>query len=123
MRVFKGKVFDRFARKAGISNTTLSGAIYDAALGLVDADLGGGVIKLRLARPGGGKSGGYRSIVLFRARERAVFMYGFAKNERDNIGTDELVAFRKLARAVLAYGDDELAAALATGALIEVIDD
>ncbi len=122
MRVFKGKVFDRFARKAGISNTTLSGAIYDAALGLVDADLGGGVIKLRLARPGGGKSGGYRSIVLFRARERAVFMYGFAKNERDNIGTDELVAFRKLARAVLAYGDDELAAALATGALIEVID-
>ncbi len=123
MRVFKGKVFDRFARKAGISDTTLSGAIHDAALGLVDADLGGGVIKLRLARPGGGKSGGYRSIVLFRARERAVFMYGFAKNERDNIGTDELVAFRKLARAVLAYGDDELAAALATGALIEVIDD
>jgi hypothetical protein len=58
--------------------------------GLVDADLGGGVIKQRIARPGQGRSGGFRVLLAYRAEERTVFLYGFAKSERDNVDDDEL---------------------------------
>ncbi len=90
--------------------------------GLIDADLGGGVIKQRIARPGGGRSGGFRTIVLFHATERAVFVYGFGKNERDNIRDDELTEFRRLASLVLTYSDDAIMMAIESGALIEVTD-
>jgi hypothetical protein len=73
------KAFARFARKARLDHALLWQAIADAERGLIDADLGGGVTKQRIARPGKGKSGGYRAIVLYKARHRAVFMYGFAK--------------------------------------------
>lgn len=63
----------------------------DANRGLIDADLGSGLIKQRIARPGASKSGGFRTIVLFRSRERAFFVHGFAKNEKDNIGDDETI--------------------------------
>ena len=87
---------------------------------MIDADLGGGVIKQRIARPGGGKSGGFRTIILFRTAERAVFIYGFRKNERNNIRDDELTEFRRLATVMPAYSDCELATAIESGALIEV---
>ena len=122
MRVFKTKLFGRFARKASMGDAMLQAAIVAVQQGLVDADLGGGVLKLRIPRPGEGKSGGYRTIVLFRAGTRAVFAYGFAKNERSNIRDDELADFRKLAAAILAYDDADLAIAIKTGALIEVSD-
>ena len=122
MRVFKTKLFGRFARKTSMGDTMLQAAIAAVQQGLVDADLGGGVLKLRIARPGEGKSGGYRTIVLFRAGTRAVFAYGFAKNERSNIRDDELADFRKLAAAILAYDDTDLAIAIENGALIEVSD-
>lgn len=105
-----------------MGDTMLQAAIAAVQQGLVDADLGGGVLKLRIPRPGEGKSGGYRTIVLFRAGTRAVFAYGFAKNERSNIRDDELADFRKLAAAILTYGDADLAIAIETGALIEVSD-
>src|SRR5271154_4602397 len=95
----------------------------DAERGLVDADSGGGVIKQRLARAGGGKSGGFRTIVLFRSGKCAFFVHGFAKNERDNISDAELAAFRMLATEMLAYDDAAIAAALTTGALVEVTGD
>src|SRR5271163_3794907 len=97
MRVFKNKSFVRFARKARITDAALCAAIADASRGLIDADLGGGVVKQRIARKGGGKSGGFRTIILFRLRERAFFVHGFAKNEKDNIRDDELAAFKMLA--------------------------
>ncbi|HEY1933876.1 MAG TPA: type II toxin-antitoxin system RelE/ParE family toxin [Acetobacteraceae bacterium] len=59
--------------------------------------------------------------ILFRANERAIYVYGFAKNERDNIGDKELAEFRKLSAIMLAYGEDELLRAIETGALIEVV--
>ena len=95
MRIFKSKVFNRFARKAGLGDVALCEAIGNAERGLIDADLGGGVIKQRIARQGGGKSGGFRTIIFFRAAERAVYIYGFGKNERDNIRDDELTEFRR----------------------------
>jgi hypothetical protein len=83
LRVFKNKIFSRFARRENISDKSLLEAVERADKGVIDADLGGGVIKQRIARPGQGKSGGFRSIVLFRAGDKAFFVYGFAKNERE----------------------------------------
>ena len=88
----------RFARKAGLDDTALSKAIQDAERSLIAADLGGGVIKQRIARLGQGKSGGFRTLIVFRAGVRAVFVHGFAKNEKGNIGPDELVALKRLIR-------------------------
>jgi hypothetical protein len=121
MRVFKNKSFARFARKAQVTDATLCAAVADASRGLIDADLGGGVVKQRVARRGGGKSGGFRTIILFRFGERAFFVHGFAKNERDNIRNDELAAFRLLAAEMMAYDNAALAKAIANGVLLEVM--
>lgn len=123
MRVFKNKPFARFARGAGLDDAALCKAIASVGRGLIDADLGGGVIKQRVARRGGGKSGGFRVVILFKAGARAFFVYGFAKSQRENIDDDELVAFRKLARELFAYDDDAIERALAAGALTEVMCD
>jgi hypothetical protein len=97
VRVFKNKPFARFARKSRITDASLCDAIDRASRRPIDADLGGGVLKQRIARVGAGKSGGFRTIILFRAGERAFFVHGFAKNERNNIRDDELAAFKMLA--------------------------
>ena len=120
MRAFKTKVFDRFAAHERISDSDLRDAIKAANAGLVDADLGGGVIKQRIARKGQGKSGGYRAIVLFKRTELAFFVYCFAKSERDNIRADELKAYRKLASEMLRYQVNQLSAAMANGTLKEI---
>ena len=123
MRIFQNKAFIRFAKKAGIGDAVLCEAIRDAERGLIAADPGGGVIKQRIARPGQGKSGGFRTLIVFRAGARAFFVHGFAKNEKDNIGQDELVALKKLAAALLAYDDRAIARVIASGTLTEVICD
>ncbi len=92
----------------------------EAARGLVAADLGGGVIKQRIARSNQGKSGGFRALIVFRAGTRAIFVHGFAKSEKDNIETDELVAVKKLAAELLGYDDKTLAQAVDSGVLLEV---
>ena len=120
MRIFRTKVFDRFARRERIADDVLAEAVERAELGLVDADLGGSVIKQRVARAGQGRSGGYRTIILLRSGTRAVFAYGFAKKDRDNIARDELDALRALACELLNYDEDGIATAIEAGALIEV---
>ena len=82
MRIFKSKWFTKFARKECIADAKLCEAVRNAEQGIIDADYGDGVIKQRIARPNEGKSGGYRSIVLFRLGDRAFFVYGFAKSTR-----------------------------------------
>ena len=120
MRVFKTKPFTRFADHEGIGDRTLWNAARRAEEGVIDADLGGGVLKLRLARQGQGKSGGYRSIVIFRRGSVAFFVYGFAKKDRSNIRTDELRAFRTLAAEMLKLDDKALVAAMQVGAITEI---
>lgn len=120
MRVFMTRVFARFARKEGLNDERLCEAIARAERGLVDADLGGNLIKQRVALPGRGRSGGYRTIVAFRTAERSVFLYGFAKNERANIGNSELADLKKLAKLVLGYTDEQIAAAMKETELKEV---
>ena len=121
MRVFKNKAFMRFAKNGDISDATLCDAIEDAERGLIGADLGGGVIKQRNARRGRGKSGGFRTLIVFRAGARAFFVHGFAKNEKDNIERDELVALKRLASELQAYDDKTIARVLASGTLAEVM--
>lgn len=77
-------------------------AVRDAERGLIAADPGGGAIKQRIARPGQGKSGGFRTLIVFRAGAQAIFVHGFAKNEKDNIGREELPALKRLAAEMLA---------------------
>jgi len=77
-------------------------------------------VKQRIARKGGGKSGGFRTIILFRLGERAFFVHGFAKNEQDNVRDNELAAFKMLAAEMLAYDDEALAKAIGNGSLTEV---
>jgi hypothetical protein len=123
MRIFKNKAFARFARKARLEDSALREAVSDVERGLIDADLGGGVIKQRIARAGGGKSGGFRTIILFKAGARAFFVHGFAKSGQDNIRDDELAAFKMLAAEMLNYEDAALARAIAAGVLTEVTGD
>lgn len=120
MRIFKTKAFERFANKAGIADNALCDAIRDVERGLIAADLGGGVLKQRIARPGQGKSGGFRTLIVFRKGTRAFFVHGFAKNDRDNIGRDELVALKKLAAELLAYDDENITEVVASETLVEV---
>ena len=120
MRVFKTKPFARFANHEGITDGELCDAVRRAEEGLIDADLGGGVIKQRLARQGQGKSGGFGSIVLFRRGSMAFFAYCFAKSDRDNIERGDLKAFRKLADEMLALDDKALAAATRNGTVTEI---
>lgn len=122
-RSFKTKPFIRFARREGIPDAALCDAALRAVRGQVDADLGGGVIKQRLARRGQGKSGGFRAVLLFRRGERLFFVYGFAKNVRDNLRRDELTAFRLLAEQMLGMGEASLQAALSNRTIAEVVCD
>lgn len=123
MRTFKTKAFARFADREGMEDAALREAVRRAGRGLIDADLGGGVIKQRIARKGAGRSGGFRSIVLFRRGELAFFVFGFAKSGRENLRRDELKAFRTLADAMLKLDEVGLHAALANGTIIEVNND
>jgi hypothetical protein len=122
VRIFKTKWFARFARREQIADQGLKEAIARAERGLVDADLGGGIIKQRIARTGQGRSGGYRVLVAYRARHRAVFLYGFAKNEREIIEPDELLTLREIGAAWLGADAARLTRALEEAALHEVTD-
>jgi hypothetical protein len=119
-RVFKTKWFQRFARREKLSDAALAEAMARAERGQIDADLGGGVIKQRIARAGRGKSGGYRTIAVFRRGDRAVFMYGFAKSERDNIRPDEEKEFKVAAKHVLALTEKQVAELVRAGDFVEV---
>ena len=123
MRTFKTKPFARFANREGIADAALWDAVGRAGRGQVDADLGGGVIKQRIARKGQGRSGGFRTIVVFRRGERSFFVYGFAKSGRDNLRRDELNAFRLLADGMLGMDEAGLRAALSNGTIAEVVCD
>lgn len=120
MRIFKNAWFVRFASAQKISDDTLREAILRAESGQVDADLGGGVLKQRLARPGQGKSKGYRTIILLREGHRAFFVYGFAKGGRDNIRKDEEAQFKKMAKHVLGLSEAQLNILIAKGRIEEV---
>ena len=120
MRILRNKWFSRFARKENIADASLVEAIWRAERGQIDADLGSGLIKLRLARSGEGRSGGYRTIVAYRSAEKAFFLYGFAKNEQGNISTADLLLLRKAAKNYLQVNETGLRSLTQDGELQEV---
>jgi hypothetical protein len=123
VRIFKNAWFERFMRKQNIRDAALRDAVHRAEQGLIDADLGGGVVKQRVARPGQGRSGGYRTLILYRQTQRAFFVYGFAKSRQATISDEEEAAFKKAARHVLELTDEQLAALVRNGQFSEVDDD
>ncbi len=120
MRVFTTKWFARFARKEGIGAERLVAAIQEAESGLNDGELGSGLIKKRVARAGSGKRGGYRTIIVYRVKKRAVFVYGYAKNVADNVNDAELHEYQKLAHIYLEFNSADIEKALKIGELKEV---
>lgn len=122
-RILMNRWFQRFAAKERIGSQALIEAIERANRGLIDADLGGGVIKQRVARPGQGRSGGYRTLILFRVGSRAVFAFGFAKSDQANIAPGDLALLKDTASITLGLTVDEIARLVVTGQLIEVLRD
>ena len=120
MRVYKTREFSRYCRREAIDEKALAQAVERAERGLVDADLGGGLIKQRVARPGQGRSGGFRTPMAFRSQARTVFLYGFAKSERANIGPDELEFWRRLASGFMTMNDAQLLAMIEAQEITEV---
>lgn len=120
MRIFKTKWFTRYARKLKIKDKDLCDAIKRTEKGIIDADLGGGLLKLRVARQGQGRSGGYRMLIAYRQGDRTIFLYGFAKNERDNIHDDELKTLKEIAADWLKAGKKDLKNAIEKGVIEEI---
>jgi hypothetical protein len=108
MRIFKNAWFTRFCRKENIPDEALQDAVWRANHGQIDADLGGGVIKQRIARAGRGKSKGYRTILLFRRDEKAFFVFGFGKGEQANISKDEEAHFKLMAKEIFGLSDKQI---------------
>jgi hypothetical protein len=122
VRIFKISWFTRFAAKEGIADDELKAIVNDVLeAGQAEANLGGGVYKVRLARPGEGKSGGYRVIVFFKSEFRTFFVYGFEKSARANIGHGELQAFKMDAKYDFALTDGQIRDWLEKGNLTEVL--
>ena len=122
MRVFKTRTFCRSMKRSGLTDKALWAAVLEMTQGLIDADLGGHVVKKRIALTGQGKRGGARTIVATKLGEHWFFLYGFRKNERSNIDGDELRALQEVARDLLGFDDSQLDIALQAGEIVEVRD-
>ena len=107
-------------RKEKLADSALREAVQRAESGLIDADLGGGVIKQRVARPGKGKSGGYRTLILFQQGDRAIFAFGFAKSAQANISKADLALLKNAAAEALGWSGEELDRLVASGTLVEI---
>lgn len=118
--IFKNSWFNRFAKRENISDETLKDAIKRAEEGLIDANLGGHVIKQRIARNKQGKSGGYRTIIVFKKNDKAFFVFGFAKNEQDNISKSDKDNFKKLAKELLELTPEQIEKLIEIQELMEI---
>ncbi|MBW2330079.1 MAG: type II toxin-antitoxin system RelE/ParE family toxin [Deltaproteobacteria bacterium] len=122
-RVFKTRYFSRWFRKIGLSDVALCQAVKEMEQGLIDANLGGGVVKKRLALPGRGKRGGARTLVATNKGDRWFFLFGFEKNERANITAEELEGLREITRQLLGMTSEQLDEAVRDGSLQEICHD
>lgn len=122
-RILKTRTFNRWLRKTLLTDTALLKAIDEMEQGLVDADLGGNVYKKRVALPGRGKSGSTRTLIATNRQDRWFFMFGFEKNDKENITQAELAYLQEVAQIFLGYSSDELQLAIAKGEFLEVYYD
>lgn len=122
-RVFKTRAFANQTKKVGLPDASLCAAVAEIESGLLDADLGGGLVKKRVALPGRGKSGGARTLIATNQGSRWFFVYGFAKNERSNISTVELEALKYLSGELLKLTGAELNRLIDCAELLEICND
>jgi hypothetical protein len=120
MKIHKTRWFVRWARKQGLNDSSLCDAVREMTEGLYEADLGSGLIKKRIARPGQGKRGSFRTLIATNRGNRWIFVYGFSKNERSNIDKDEAEALKKLASELLSLTPEAIEKAKSAGELMEV---
>ena len=120
MQAFKVKAFARRASREGLNDDALASAVIEMEHGLIDAKLGGQVVKKRVALPGRGKRGSSRTLVAFKQGDKVFFIYGFAKNERANVSSKELQSLKLLAKVLLNYSAPALVKATKAGELIEI---
>ena len=123
MRILKTKWFQRFMRRQGIDDDMLRKEVARVATVHVDADLGGSLLKQRMSRSGQGRPAGFRELIIYRRANRAIFVYGFAKSDKDTLTADELAAYKMAAVDYLALSDSHLTALVANGVLLEVDPD
>lgn len=122
-RVFKTRHFSRWARKTDLTSDALCNAVSEMDAGLIDADLGGGVVKKRVALPGRGKRGGVRTLVATNRGNRWFFLFGFEKNERASISKKELEALQDIASDLLRLNSSQLDIHVKSEALQEICHD
>lgn len=122
-RTFRTLAFSRWMRKSGLTDEDLCGAVTEMRRGLIDAHLGGQVIKKRIAPTGRGKSGASRTIIATNLKNRWYFMFGFDKNQRANISKNELQILQEVAKDLLALDDTGISAALAHRQIVEICHD
>ena len=120
MRIFKTRYFGRWFRKTGLSDMALCQAVDEMGQGLIDAELGAGLAKKRLALPGRGKRGGARTLVATNKADRWFFLFGFEKNARTNINAEELQGLRVIAKQLLGMTSGQLDEAVRDGSLQEI---
>lgn len=122
-KIYRTRTFGRWAQKQGLSDGALAQAVSEMEGGLIDAELGGNLVKKRVALPGVGKRGGARTIVATRMEGYWFFLFGFAKNERANIDAKELRFLQEVARDLLELDDRQIQKAIVAGELVEVKND
>ncbi|WP_217126542.1 type II toxin-antitoxin system RelE/ParE family toxin [Hydrogenophilus thiooxidans] len=122
-RVFKTRHFSRWMRKTELTDDALCSAVREMSQGLIDADLGGGVVKKRVGLAGRGKRSGARTLVATNKSNLWFFVFGFEKNERANISTEEREALQTLAQDLLSLTDKELDVEVEDGSLQEICHD
>ncbi|MDD5057906.1 MAG: type II toxin-antitoxin system RelE/ParE family toxin [Sideroxydans sp.] len=118
--VFKTKLFQDWQKKEDIPDKSLCAAVDEMSRGLIDATLGGGLVKKRIARAGAGKSSGFRTLLATNKNNKWFFVYGFAKNERDNIENQDLLALKRLAAVLLGMNPNAISKLLADNELKEI---
>ena len=118
--IYKTRNFARWARKTGLTDSLLETAVLEIYRGLLGADLGGGIVKKRIALPGRGKRGSTRTLLATNRDDRWFFVFGFGKNERKNISELELATLKKIAKDLLGLSDTQIAVAVGEGSLVEV---
>ena len=119
-RIFKTRYFERWMQKVGLSDDALLNAVAEMEQGLIDADLGGGIFKKRIALPNRGKSGSVRTLIATNKNDRWFFMLGFEKNQRDNINSKELLFLKDFAADLLTLSDEKLVNSIKSKNLLEI---
>ena len=122
IRIFKSKWFSKWAKKEKLTDKQLHKTICEMSDGLVGNDLGKSIFKKRIAIQGQGKNGGFRSLIAYKVKDKAFFVYGFSKSVKSNVSTNELKALQVLAENLLEHSDKTLKQLIELKELSEVQD-